>query len=115
MNIGTRIKDEDGRLGIVVDNFMGACDQDEIPVVFDGVTYFEGVDEATLTDLGIPDHKPGHEKCGAGQGDDCCIFLTVGKDGLACERFGGLRNTLIFKTMSAKRHPAEPYPDCMSQ
>lgn len=113
MKTGTRVKRDDGKLGMVVDNFMGSCDADEIPVVYDGSTYFDGTNEGRLTDLGIPDHKPDVKKCGGGT-DQCCIFLTCEADGFKCARFSYLRNQLIFRTMNAKRHPPEPYPDCMN-
>jgi len=62
----------------------------------------------------IMDHtKPDPIKCGAGRGEECCIFLTAGSKGFECERFGSLRDMLISRTMNAKRNPEEPYPQCM--
>ena len=113
MKTGMRVEHKDGRLGMVVQDIMNCCAADEVPIVFDGVAHFEGINEDNLTALGVPKHKPDPKKCGVGKGADCCIFLTAGADGFACEKFGSLRNTLIIKTMTAKRDPVEYYPDCM--
>lgn len=113
MEIGTRVKSKDGRFGMVVNDPFGCCGPSEILVVYDNTTCGEGTDEKKLEDLGIPEHKPDPHKCGVGRKADCCRYLTVGTDGFCCERFSSLRNSLIFKTMTAARNPAEPYPDCM--
>lgn len=54
------------------------------------------------------------DRCGGGRGAECCIWLTVGRDGYCCERFGPLHTMIIgrSKTWSAKRKPVQPFPDC---
>lgn len=54
------------------------------------------------------------KKCGMGLGAECCIFLTVDKDGFGCEQQSELREQLIANRpqMNAKRMPEERYPAC---
>ena len=102
-----------GKEGVVVDDTWSCCSPDETPVVFWGVTSFLGTPTDELEEIGEYDATPDMHKCGAGRGADCCIFLTMGPGGPCCERFSSMRNTLIFKKMSAKRDPPEPFPECM--
>ena len=106
---------ESGRRGVVVNDAFGVCSPEEIGVVYYGTTYSDGTQQELLRQVGTYEAVPDLKACGAGKGDDCCIFLTVGPEGPCCERFSSLRNSLIFKTMRAKREPPEPYPDCMDQ
>ncbi len=106
----------DGRTGTVCPDLHNSCGPDEVAVVFDGINGFDGMPETDLEDLGPENAIPELDACGAGKGDDCCIFLTVGPNGFDCERYSSLRWSLIFKSgMSAKRNPTEPYPQCMNQ
>ena len=105
-----------GNEGVTVRDSFSCCGQEETPVVWNGETYSTGTETKRLEVVGPYKADPDPNKCGAGKGDDCCIFLAVGANGMCCERFSSLRNTLLFKTgMSAKRDPPEPYPDCMNQ
>lgn len=114
MIVKTRVKRiSDGKLGVVVNDPFGCCSEDEVPVIFDGVSYFEGTPEYALENVDYVITTPEHKKCGAGLEAECCIYLTCGPSGFVCERFGSLHYTLQFKTMVAKRHPVEPYPECM--
>ncbi len=58
---------------------------------------------------------PEPNRCGAGRGPECCIFLTVDPDGFCCERHGPLHDTLLErrKDMVSDRAPEAPYPECM--
>ncbi len=103
------------KTGTVCPDCMSCCTPEEIPVVFDGETAFLGILESELEILGLENATPNPEGCGVGQGEDCCIFLTVGAKGFECERFSSLRFGLIFRTMTAKRNPSEPYPKCMNR
>ena len=102
-----------GKEGVVISNSFGCCSSDETAVVFWGETFFLGMLTDRLEAIGEYEATPDLHKCGAGRGADCCIFLTVGPDGPCCERFSTMRDTLIFKTMTAEREPPEPFPECM--
>ena len=116
MKIQTRVQNSDGRTGTVCPDLVNCCSDDEVAVVYDGTTNFYGTPEADLIILGPENAVPDPKACGAGKSDDCCIFLTVGSNGFDCERHSSLRWSLVFKKgMSAKRNPAEPYPQCMNQ
>jgi|GEM_PF-1613662 len=54
------------------------------------------------------------QKCGAGKGEKCCIFMTMSGKDLICNRFTSMDETLRFHKaeMSAKREPHELFPDC---
>jgi len=104
---------ETGEEGFVIMDSFRCCSSEEDLVVYDGSSHGYGTDRDLLEEISFVCPSPDVKKCGAGRGDDCCIFITVGPDGVACERFTDLRNTLIFKSMTAKRNPAEPYPECM--
>ena len=101
--------------GVVINDSFGCCGSDETMVVYYGTNTGMGTGTDDLKVTGQYKAVPEPKKCGAGKKADCCIFLTVGADGFCCERFSSLRDSLIFKTMSAKRNPTEPYPDCMNQ
>jgi hypothetical protein len=102
-----------GQYGHVVDDIMGCCSEDEVPVVYDEATAFEGTDKTLLVSVPEIEPEPDLIRCGAGQGEECCIFLTVGGEGPCCERFTRLRNALLSRNMNAKRNPPEPWPECM--
>lgn len=101
-----------GRRGVVVDDLYSCCSEDETPVVFTGTASFKGTPTAELTIIGPEEAIPEPVKCGAGKGDDCCIFLVCGTGGFECQRFGDLRYQLIFTNMTAKRHPLKMFPEC---
>ncbi len=114
METGTIVEHKTtGRQGVVVNDNFAACTPEETPVVFWGTTYFEGTPTSELDPLGEYQATPNLHKCGAGRKAECCIFLTMGPNGVCCERFSSMRDTLIFKVMSAERNPPEPFPDCM--
>ncbi len=114
MKTGTKVKNTGtGELGHVIDDDFGCCDDTEILVVYDGTSHGMGTDKKLLEPFRGLTPNPDMEKCGAGQGADCCIFLTVGAKGPCCERFTSMRNTLLFRTMNAKRDPKESWPECM--
>ncbi len=109
----TRVKNKDGEMGVTCPDFMSSCTKDEVPVVYDGTTASLGTLESDLEIIGPENAIADFIKCGAGKGNDCCIFLTAGPEGASCERYSSLRHTLIFKEMNSKRNPSEPYPNCM--
>ena len=104
--VGTTCPDMSGML---------ACNgPGEVSVVYDGDGYANGTQETVLEVIGPENAVPLAEKCGAGKGEECCIFLVMGAKGFECERFGSLRWDLMFRSrsMSAKREPKEPFPHC---
>lgn len=105
---------ETGILGVVVTDPWDVCGDDEVPVVYEGQTGFSGTDRGVLEDFGPENAIADAEKCGAGKGAECCIFLTFKDADWTCQRFGGLRYQLIFakERMSAKREPVEMFPNC---
>ncbi len=104
---------ETGKFGFVITDSFGCCDLTELLVVYDNTNTGEGTETEVLETVDFTDPKPIPEKCGAGRGKECCIFLTADKTGFVCERFTELRDALIFKTMTAERNPEEVYPECM--
>ena len=56
--------------------------------------------------------------CGIGRGEECCAFLTAGREGFLCGRTDdGVRITVLTRllagTMNAKYDPGDtPYPEC---
>lgn len=114
--LGTKVKNmETGQIGVAVRDLYGCCTTDEVPVVYEGELGFLGTDHVLLENLGPENAIADLQKCGAGKGADCCIFLTAGAGGACCERFSSLRDSLICKDMTAKRQPTELWPDCMNQ
>lgn len=114
MKQGTLVRHKHtGKEGVVVDDPFCVCTPDETPVVYWGEEGFLGTQTDELQEIGQYKATPDLHKCGSGRGDNCCIFLAMGPDGLSCERFSDMRYTLIFKRMNAKRNPREPFPDCM--
>lgn len=116
MNLGTKVKNkETGELGVVVTDQWNCCGPGEVLVVYEGTTASHGTDLNLLEYLGPENAKADLRKCGAGQGGEkCCIFLVVGSNGPECQRFGPLRNTIIFRKdkMAAQREPSELFPAC---
>ena len=114
MKTGTRVKNRvDGQMGYVIVDSFRCCSDEEDLVVYDGSKIGFGTDKKILEEVEWIMPIPDLFKCGGGKKEDCCIFLTLSGDGPCCERFTSLRDSLIFKTMSAKRNPVEPYPECM--
>jgi hypothetical protein len=106
-----------GIIGTTVDDMVGSlacCTPEETPVVWDGIGALSGTPTENLEVIGPEESVANPEKCGAGRGADCCIFMAVSSTGFSCERFGALHWSLIFRKgqMNAKREPVEPYPNC---
>ena len=79
---------ETGGTGTTVDDMAGplaCCTPDETPVVWDGNGVSSGTPTEELEVLGPEESVADPEKCGAGKGADCCIFMAVGSDGFTCE------------------------------
>ena len=59
--------------------------------------------------------------CGVGQGANCCIYLTVSRDGFYCEKVSEIGKILLQRSkngsMSAKRVPdiTTPFPECQKE
>ena len=85
---------------------------DEVNVVYDDTDVALGTDYRLLEIVGTEKAVANLKRCGAGKGEEVCIFLAVGSDGAECERFGDLRWDIIFRTMEAKRHPEKLFPKC---
>lgn len=117
MKRGLHVRNKiNGKTGYTVDDLggmMSVCGEGEVLVEYEGTTYGNGTMETDLEVIGTYAATPDPAKCGAGRGKEACIFLTVGAGGFTCERFGALHNALIFRTMTAERHPSENYPECM--
>jgi len=114
MKVGTAVLNkETGIKGhVIIDSFRCCLDKEEL-VVYENTNCGLGTNRNLLEVITEEPHIPDIEKCGAGKGEECCIFITVSGKGFMCERFSELRDSLIFKTMNAKRDPIEPYPECM--
>lgn len=110
--MGLVVKHKDGRAGVVVTDPFGCCSGKEVPVVYDGTNFYSGTDYQYLKIIGPENAVADPKKCGAGTGKQCCIFLVIGTNGFECQRFGSLRDTLIFRKMNAKRHPTQLYSNC---
>ena len=114
--VGIVVKDtRDGDQGVVVLDGFGACAPGEVPVVFEGNTFFTGVHHSVLEVIGPENAVPDKERCGAGRGEECCRWLMMGEGGFICGRHHRMRDAIIFRahTMGAKRNPTEAYPNCM--
>lgn len=113
---GTLVHDTDARLGVVVDDPMGICADDEIPVVFEGVEFYIRVSVFGVFVVGPEQAVADFRECGGGKEEECCIFLVAGPGGLECARFSSLRWHLIARAVagdfSAQRRPVEMYPRC---
>jgi hypothetical protein len=102
-------------IGVICRDLPGplSCNgPDEVSVVYDGTTCASGTDYRELEIIGPENAVADLEKCGAGRGEETCIFLVVGSRGAECQRFGSLRWDLIFRTMNAKRNPDRLFPHC---
>ena len=108
----TIVKTASGKWGVVISDTFRICTEDETLVVLDGTDIAIGYDIETLEVVGEEKAVADLKKCGAGRGEDACIFLTIGGDGPECARFGMLRDRLIFADMTAKRHPKQLFPYC---
>jgi hypothetical protein len=107
---------KDGTVGVICPDMTGPLNcngPEEVGVVYDGTAYASGTDWHDLEVIGREEAIADLQKCGAGKGTEaCCIFLTMSGSGPSCERFSGLRWTLFFRTMNAKRHPEKLFPNC---
>mgnify|MGYP001561541257 FL=1 len=106
---------KDGITGIICPDMAGPLncnDPEEVGVVYDGTTCTSGTDWHDLEVIGREEAVADLQKCGAGRGKDACIFLAMSASGPSCERFGGLRWTLVFRIMRAQRHPEKLFPNC---
>ncbi len=103
-----------GNIGVVVVDSYKVCGDNEIPVVYEGLTAFCGTNAENLKVIKPETPIADPEKCGAGLGEKCCIFLSVDPDGFKCERFTEIRNDILSRKdeMKAKRHPKKMFPDC---
>lgn len=113
----TRIKpgmivEREGQRGVTVTDLMSCCHEEETPVVWYGAKGFKGTWTDELTVIGPENAVAEPTKCGAGKEAACCIFITAGVKGFVCERHTDMRHSLIFRSMSAKRHPVKPFPEC---
>jgi len=114
MKIRTKVRNiETGKFGHVIQDSFGCCSNEEDLIVYDRTNTGLGTDRAILEEVTEEPPIPDMNRCGAGKGKECCIFLTMSPDGPVCERFTTMRDALIFKTMNAERNPKEPYPECM--
>ena len=105
----------DGSIGVVCPDLPGMLNchgPDEVGVVYDGCDSSDGTDWKELEVIGPENAVADLKKCGAGREKECCIFLTMGGEGLSCQRFGSLRWDLIFRKMKAERNPEKLYPHC---
>lgn len=104
----------EGRTGVTVPDFMNCCSDEETPVIFEGQNSFQGVD-TTLLEF-VHDERPiaNPDKCGAGKGAACCIFLTASARGCECVRHQSFRYTMQARAekMHAKRQPVRLFPAC---
>lgn len=106
---------ETGGVGVTCDDLPGLLNcngPDEISVVYDGTIIASGTDYRVLEIIGQENAIADLHKCGAGKGEECCIFLTFDPNGIKCQRFGDLRWSLVFLKMNSKRCPKEPFPRC---
>ena len=106
---------ETGSIGVTCRDLPGplSCNgPGEVSVVYDGTTVALGTDCMDLKIIGPENAVADLDKCGAGKGEETCIFLVVRHNGAECQRFGSLRWDLIFRTMRAKRHPEKLFPKC---
>lgn len=119
--VGTKVQNiETGAFGIIVDDTYKSCGADEVVVVYDGEQLGDMASVAILKDLGPEYARADLRKCGFGQKETCCIFLTTPRthsgnpNDCQCERFGPLRTEIIenIQDRIAKRWPTEPYPKC---
>lgn len=107
-----------GQLGVVVSDDFALCTPDQTVVVWEGHDAHQSVSTAELEVIGPENARADRVKCGAGQGERCCIFFTAKfpSGPLECARFGSLRTSLIFRAarggMVAQRHPTQLYPSC---
>ena len=106
---------ETGSIGVTCEDLSGpfSCNgPNEVSVVYDGTTYAMGTDYRKLEIIGPENAVADLIKCGAGKGEEACIFLVVGPKGAECQRFGSMRWDLVFRTMKAKRNPDKLFPNC---
>lgn len=104
-----------GKKGVTIDDapdVVHCCSDEETPVVYEGETTSKRTRTEDLEVIGPENAIADMEKCGAGTGRKCCIFLTGDRPG--CARFGELRFYILErkKQMKAQREPTEPYPKC---
>jgi hypothetical protein len=110
---GGIVVEYNGRRGVSVSHFDNDVHlADETPVVFEGLVSPLVVETKCLTRLAPENAVADLFKCGGGEGERCCIFLTVGPMGPQCARRGSLRATLLAKRMRAKRRPVKIFPAC---
>ncbi len=114
MVLGTVVKNTiTKKKGVVITDRFGVCSPEEILVVYDGTSSGLGTDHESLEIIGPENAVADLEKCGANT-KECCIFLTMAASGPECDRFGSLRDNIIFREnqMNATRHPTQMYPEC---
>lgn len=111
---GMVVRSVGGKTGVVIDDEFGVCSGNETLVVWEGTDFGLGSPTEDLEIVGPENAKADLKRCGAGRGEQCCIFLTVGMDGPECARHTGLRTTILVhaRGMNAQRYPLEMYPNC---
>ena len=110
---GTIVLTPSKKRGVVISDNFGCCHESETMVVLESTDYGQGIPTLDLEPIGTYVASPDPKRCGASLGKKCCIYLTAGAQGFVCERFGSLRDTLIFRTMEAKRRPGGLFPLCL--
>lgn len=109
---------QNGQVGMVsvdLSGFMSVAQPGQVPVRFEGQEWLEAVDAGQLQVVEQVQVQPDLARCGAGQGAQCCIFLTGGPDGPSCERNGSMHMALQVRrhNMTARRLPTQVWPKCM--
>ena len=103
-----------GKLGVVICDEFGLCEDGEVLVVYEGATYGLATSLEELEVVGPENAAADLKKCGHGEGALCCIYLAFVDGEFVCQRFGKLRTSIMFMAgkMRAKREPVEFYPKC---
>lgn len=116
MELGTIVRNrETGEVGVVAQDILSCCGPDQEPVVYDGSDAFLGTNRDELELIGTYDKRIDDPKrCGAGLGEYACIYASFEGGDTVCQRFSPLRNTLIFRTMTASARPAHLKPECQN-
>ncbi|NTU98584.1 hypothetical protein HGA64_01070 [Candidatus Falkowbacteria bacterium] len=87
-----------------------------VTVVYEGRSSVDVVKVDEVEEIGQENAVPCFNKCGAGRGASCCIFLVGEAGDLKCARHSEFRQILIARSRKpsshAKRLPVEMYPNC---
>src|SRR5262245_36289406 len=97
---------QDGKRGVVIPDRWDVCAPEETLVVLEDAEYGMGIDTEWLRVIGPDPAKADPQLCGAGKGEDACVFLGFGgTGGWQCLRFSSLRQHLLDTPLKAKRRP----------